>query len=279
MSTQAQSFPEFVTRTPTKTEGHHIEVNNLTMAYDGFVIQKGMNFKVRRGEIFIIMGPSGCGKSTLLRHLIGIKAPAKGTVRFDGHDLWGVDHETRDSLLLRMGILYQSGALWSSMTLAENIALPLSAHTRLSKKEIAELVSFKLSLVGLSGFEDYYPAEISGGMQKRAALARAIALDPEILFFDEPSSGLDPISAGRLDELIVHLTESLGSTAVVVTHDLASILEIGTNSIYLDIETKSILAEGPPGDLLEISSSQNVRDFLSRGQGQKTRKNPPEHHP
>ena len=262
-------------KSPTPEYAHseavHIEVNNLTMAYDGFVVQKEMSFKVSRGEIFIIMGPSGCGKSTLLRHLIGIKAPSSGSVRFDGLDLWGVNDETRHNLLLRMGILYQSGALWSSMTLAENIALPLSAHTRLSRKEVMELVSFKLSLVGLSGFEDYYPAEISGGMQKRAALARAIALDPEILFFDEPSSGLDPISAGRLDELIVHLTESLGSTAVVVTHDLASILEIGTNSIYLDIETKTILAEGPPGDLLEISSSQNVRDFLSRGRSPEPR--------
>lgn len=267
---------ETPTRNGFAAQSLHIEVNGLTMAYDDFVIQKDMNFQVRRGEIFIIMGPSGCGKSTLLRHLIGIKAPISGSVHFDGVDLWGTDDETRNGLLQRMGILYQSGALWSSMTLAENIALPLSAHTRLSRKEIAELVSFKLSLVGLAGFEDYFPAEISGGMQKRAALARAIALDPEILFFDEPSSGLDPISAGRLDELIVHLTESLGSTAVVVTHDLASILEIGTNSIYLDIETKSILAEGPPGDLLEISSSPNVRDFLSRGQGPKPSESPSE---
>lgn len=265
----SQLAPQKASPEPVKREDPHIEVSDLTMAYDDYVVQKAMSFSVRRGEIFIIMGPSGCGKSTLLRHLIGIKAPSSGSVRFDGRDLWGVDDETRNDLLLKMGILYQSGALWSSMTLAENIALPLSAHTRLSRKEVMELVSFKLSLVGLSGFEDYYPAEISGGMQKRAALARAIALDPEILFFDEPSSGLDPISAGRLDELIVHLTESLGSTAVVVTHDLASILEIGTNSIYLDIETKSILAEGPPGNLLEISSSQNVRDFLSRGQSMK----------
>lgn len=252
MNTPPERLPESSPQSNATGKIPHIEVSDLTMAYDGFVIQKGMNFRVRRGEIFIIMGPSGCGKSTLLRHLIGIKAPTSGSVRFDGLDLWGVDDVTRDTLLLRMGILYQSGALWSSMTLAENIALPLSAHTRLSRKEIAELASFKLSLVGLSGFEDYYPAEISGGMQKRAALARAIALDPEILFFDEPSSGLDPISAGRLDELIVHLTESLGSTAVVVTHDLASILEIGTNSIYLDIETKSILAEGPPGISLKF---------------------------
>ncbi len=251
----------------------HIEVSGLTMSYEGFVVQQDMNFKVRRGEIFIIMGPSGCGKSTLLRHLIGIKAPTKGSVRFDGLDLWAQDPATRDRLLLKMGILYQSGALWSSMTLAENIALPLSAHTTLSGREVLELVSFKLSLVGLSGFEDYYPAEISGGMQKRAALARAIALDPEILFFDEPSSGLDPISAGRLDELIIHLTESLGSTAVVVTHDLASILDIGTNSIYLDIDTKRIVAEGPPNQLLEVTSSENVRNFLTRGQGEKIRYN------
>lgn len=276
MMTPASLLAESTQRTDVSERVPHLEVRDLTMAYEGFVVQKAMNFSVRRGEIFIIMGPSGCGKSTLLRHLIGIKAPMEGSVHFDGLDLWGADDEARNSLLLRMGILYQSGALWSSMTLAENIALPLSAHTRLSRKEIAELASFKLSLVGLSGFEDYYPAEISGGMQKRAALARAIALDPEILFFDEPSSGLDPISAGRLDELIVHLTESLGSTAVVVTHDLASILEIGTNSIYLDIETKSILAEGPPGDLLEISSSQNVRDFLSRGQGPRPSENPSE---
>lgn len=261
------------TRAPDRDASPHIEVSGLTMAYDGFIVQEHMTFSVRRGDIFIIMGPSGCGKSTLLRHLIGIKAPLQGSVKFDGVDLWQQEPDARDNLLLKMGILYQSGALWSSMTLAENIALPLTAHTNLSKQEVLEMVAFKLSLVGLSGFGDYYPAEISGGMQKRAALARAIALDPEILFFDEPSSGLDPISAGRLDELIIHLTESLGSTAVVVTHDLASILEIGTNSIYLDIETKRIGAEGPPNRLLEMTTNQNVRDFLTRGQGLTTQEN------
>lgn len=244
----------------------HVRVTDLTMAYDRFVIQQDVNFAVRRGEIFIIMGGSGCGKSTLLRHLIGLKAPEQGQVSFDGKDLWAAPPRERDALLLKMGILYQSGALWSSMTLAENIALPLTAHTRLKATEISELVALKLSLVGLAGFGDYYPAEISGGMQKRAALARALALEPEILFFDEPSAGLDPISARRLDELILHLSESLGCTAIIVTHDLASILEIGGNSIFLDAESKTIIARGPPRWLRDHADHPTVRDFLQRGQ-------------
>lgn len=244
----------------------HVSVAGLTMAYDEFVVQRDLNFSVRRGEIFIIMGGSGCGKSTLLRHLIGLKPPLAGHVYFDGMDLWEAPSRVRDRMLLKMGILYQSGALWSSMTLAENITLSLSAHTRLGRKEIAELVSLKLSLVGLAGFEDFYPAEISGGMQKRAALARALALDPEILFFDEPSAGLDPISARRLDDLILHLSQSLGCTAIVVTHDLASILEIGTNSIFLDTDSKTIIARGSPRELIHQAEHPTVRDFLSRGQ-------------
>ena len=244
----------------------HVSVAGLTMAYDDFVVQRELHFKVRRGEIFIIMGGSGCGKSTLLRHLIGLKPPQAGHVFFDGMDLWEAPARVRDRMLLKMGILYQSGALWSSMTLAENISLTLSAHTKLQRKEIAELVSLKLALVGLAGFEDFYPAEISGGMQKRAALARALALDPEILFFDEPSAGLDPISARRLDDLILHLSQSLGCTAIVVTHDLASILEIGTNSVFLDADSKSIIARGAPRNLLRDTNHPTVRDFLSRGQ-------------
>ena len=244
----------------------HVSVAGLTMAYDEFVVQRDLNFSVHRGEIFIIMGGSGCGKSTLLRHLIGLKPPLAGHVYFDGMDLWEAPSRVRDRMLLKMGILYQSGALWSSMTLAENITLSLSAHTRLGRKEIAELVSLKLSLVGLAGFEDFYPAEISGGMQKRAALARALALDPEILFFDEPSAGLDPISARRLDDLILHLSQSLGCTAIVVTHDLASILEIGTNSIFLDTDSKTIIARGSPRELIHQAEHPTVRDFLSRGQ-------------
>jgi len=250
---------------PTPPAAAHVRVSGLTMAYDRFVVQRDLDFAVRRGEIFIIMGGSGCGKSTLLRHLIGLKPPARGHVWFDGIDLWEAPPAVRNGMLLKMGILYQSGALWSSMTLAENIALPLSAHTRLGRTEIAELVSFKLALVGLAGFEDFYPAEISGGMQKRAALARALALDPEILFFDEPSAGLDPISARRLDELIQHVSESLGSTAVIVTHDLPSILNIGTDSVFLDTDSKTIIARGAPRELLAHAEHPTVRNFLSRG--------------
>jgi phospholipid/cholesterol/gamma-HCH transport system ATP-binding protein len=258
-STQALTLPE-------SKRDIHVWVSGLTMAYGQFMVQRNLDFQVRRGEIFIIMGGSGCGKSTLLRHLIGLKAPVSGHVFFDGLDLWEAPARARDRMLLKMGILYQSGALWSAMTLAENIALPLSAHTHLSKKQVAELVALKLSLVGLAGFEAFYPAELSGGMQKRAALARALALDPEILFFDEPSAGLDPISARRLDDLILHLSESLGSTAIIVTHDLASILEIGTDSIFLDAESKTIIARGPPRELLSRATHPTVRDFLTRGQ-------------
>lgn len=242
-----------------------IEVQHLTMSYGDFNVMEDISFTIPRGEVFIIMGGSGSGKSTLMRHMIGLKEPASGTVWFDGIDLWRTRPKERNALLLRMGILYQSGALWSAMTLAENIALPLSTHTRLTQKEITELVSVKLALVGLSGFEEFYPAELSGGMQKRAALARAMALDPEILFFDEPSAGLDPISARRLDELIVHLQQSMGSTVVIVTHELASILDIGTDSIFLDSESRSILARGHPMQLLNHSEEPKVQDFLTRG--------------
>lgn len=244
----------------------HFQVKALTMGYDEFIVQKGLSFDIRRGEIFIVMGGSGCGKSTLLRHLIGLKSPVSGEVYFDGMNLWEASPQQRDQLLRRMGILYQSGALWSSMTLAENIALPLSEHTPLSAQEIQDIVSVKLALVGLAGFERFYPSEISGGMQKRAALARAMALDPEILLFDEPSAGLDPISARRLDELIVHLKESLGTTLVIVTHDLDSILGIGTDAIFLDTEQKTIIARGHPKTLLEESQENTVREFLTRGQ-------------
>ncbi len=245
---------------------NHILVNNLTMAYGSFVIQRDLNFTVRRGDIFIIMGGSGCGKSTLLRHLIGLKSPVQGEVIFDGISLWDVSISERARLMRRLGVLYQSGALWSSMTLAENIALPLEEYTELSSADIRELVSLKLALVGLSGFEKYYPSEISGGMKKRAGLARAMALDPEILFFDEPSAGLDPISARRLDELILELRDSLGTTVVVVTHELASIFVIGTNSIFLDSELKTIIAQGPPRELLANSRDLKVRAFLTRGE-------------
>ena len=243
----------------------HIIVNDLTMAHGDFVLQRDLNFIVNRGEIFIIMGGSGCGKSTLMRHLVGLKAPARGQVFFGEVSFWESDRKEQERIMRRIGILYQSGALWSSMTLTENIALPLREYTDLKEATIQEIASLKLSLVGLKGFEDFYPSEISGGMRKRAGIARAMALDPEILFFDEPSAGLDPISARLLDDLILELRESLGSTIVVVTHELASIFAIGNNSIYLDADTKTIIARGNPRKLLEESQNPIVRAFLTRG--------------
>lgn len=243
----------------------HITVQNLTLAYGHVIIQQHLDFVIKRGDVFIIMGGSGCGKSTLLRHLIGLIRPTKGEIFYESQNFWQVDQAARDRIVRRTGILYQSGALWSSLTLAENVALPLTEYTQLDANEIHRIVLMKLALVGLSGFENYYPAEISGGMQKRAGLARAMALDPEILFFDEPSAGLDPVSAKRLDDLIIELKESLGTTIVVVTHELASIFAIGTDSVFLDIETKTMIAGGNPNALLQQSCDPKVRTFLTRG--------------
>jgi phospholipid/cholesterol/gamma-HCH transport system ATP-binding protein len=244
----------------------HIEINDLTMAYGDRIIQENLNFNINRGDIFIIMGGSGCGKSTLLRHLIGLIAPARGNILYNSVNFWNAEEDERNRIMRNLGVLYQSGALWSSMTLAENVALPLEEYTTLSPARIKESVSLKLSLVGLAGFEEFYPSEISGGMQKRAGLARAMALDPEILFFDEPSAGLDPISARRLDELILELRESLGSTVVVVTHELASIFAIGNNSVFLDPVTKTMIAEGNPKKLLNESTDPRIVEFLTRGE-------------
>ncbi len=243
-----------------------IRVENLTMAYGDFVIMRDLNFTVNRGDVFIIMGGSGCGKSTLLRVLVGLKEPAKGKILYREGSLWDSEPEKRDVILRRTGILYQSGALFSSMTLAENIGLPLSQYTRLKPKEIRELASLKLALVGLAGFEDFYPSEISGGMCKRAGLARAMALDPDILFFDEPSAGLDPVSAHLLDELILELRDSLRATFVVVTHELASIFAIGNNSVFLNVETRTMSASGDPKELLAHTTDPNLRHFLTRGE-------------
>jgi len=247
----------------------HITVSGLTMAYDDFVIQQDMNFTVKRGDIFIVMGGSGCGKSTLLRHLIGLIRPTKGSVSYQDLSFWDASPEERRRLMMKMGVSYQSGALFSSMTLAENIALPLAAFTSLTPPEIQGVVSLKLALVGLAGFEEYYPAEISGGMQKRAGLARAMALDPDILFFDEPSAGLDPISSRLLDNLILHLRDNLGATIVVVTHELPSIFAIGNNAVFLDAESKTIIAQGDPKRLLAECGIPKVRRFLTRGENGK----------
>ena len=243
-----------------------IEVRGLDMGYGSYVLMRGLNFTVRKGDIFIIMGGSGCGKSTLLKILIGLKKPMKGEVYYGGEDFWNADEDEREKLKKHFGVLYQSGALWSSLTLAENIALPLEQYTALSSGQIREVVSLKLALVGLAGFEDFYPSEISGGMRKRAGLARAMALDPDILFFDEPSAGLDPVSARLLDDLILQLRDSLGSTIVIVTHELASIFAIGNNSIFLDTVTKTMTASGDPKTLLKESTDPTVIEFLTRGE-------------
>ena len=244
-----------------------IEVRGLEMSYGSFVLMHDLNFTINRGDIFIIMGGSGCGKSTLLKQLVGLKRPARGEILYDGVNYWESGPEVQERIKRRFGILFQSGALWSSMTLAENVALPLEQYTTLPPGQIRELVSFKLALVGLGGFEDFYPSEISGGMKKRAGLARAMALDPDLLFFDEPSAGLDPISARLLDDLIIELSESLGATVVVVTHELASIFAIGTNSVFLDPDVKTMTAAGDPKRLLKESSDPKVINFLTRGEG------------
>jgi len=241
----------------------HIEVRDLTVGYGDVVIMRDLNFTIRRGDVFVVMGGSGSGKSTLLRNMIGLNEPLQGEVLYDGVSFTSADPEARQRLLRGFGVLYQSGALFGGLTLVENVALPLAEYTSLSEAEIAELAGLKLALVGLKGFEEFYPAEVSGGMQKRAALARAMALDPDVLFFDEPSAGLDPISSRRLDDLIVELRDSLGATIVVVTHELASIFAIGTNSVFLDGESKTMIGYGPPKELLEHGDPR-VRRFLTR---------------
>jgi len=244
----------------------HITVRDLTMAYGSFVLMRDLNFTINHGDVFIIMGGSGCGKSTLLRHLIGLNEPASGEIFYEGQNFTKADPVQKQQMLRRMGVLFQSGGLWSSMTLSENIGLMLEEYTDLSPAEIREVASLKLALVGLKGFEDYYPSQISGGMQKRAGLARAMALDPEILFFDEPSAGLDPISSRLLDDLILELRDSLGSTVAVVTHELASIFTIGNNSIFLDPESKTMIAGGNPKELLAHSRDRRVIRFLTRAE-------------
>jgi len=248
----------------------HIIVQDLSMAYGEFLIQRDLNFTVNRGDVFIVMGGSGCGKSTLLMHMIGLKAPLKGDVFYGEQSFWHAGDAEREGILRRIGVMYQGGALFSSLTLAENVALPLTEFTDMPRAEIDDMVAYKLALVGLAGFEDYYPAELSGGMQKRAGLARAMALDPEILFFDEPSAGLDPVSAKLLDELIINLRDALGTTLVVISHELPSIFAIGTNAVLLDAEARTMLASGPPRQILAESEDPRIIQFLTRGQGKVT---------
>ncbi len=250
---------------PTVATDTKIEIRNVTMAYGSYVVLRGVNATVKRGEVFIVMGVSGGGKTTLLKAMVGLKAPAEGEILYDGQGFWNSDEPARRAMLRRFGVLFQGGALWSSMTLGDNVALPLEEYTDLNAKERREIVRLKLSLVGLAGFEDFYPSELSGGMRQRAGLARAMALDPEILFFDEPSTSLDPVSSRRLDDLILELRDSLGATIVVVTHELPSIFAIGDHAIFVDSITRAVRAQGHPKELLKRSDDPYLRQFLTRG--------------
>ncbi len=243
-----------------------ITVKDLTMAYGSLVVMHDLNFEIQDREIFVIMGGSGCGKSTLLRHLIGLQEPTKGSILYDGKDFTATDPADRGTFIKRFGVMYQSGALWSSLTLGENISMPLEESGQIPAKTVRDLVSYKLSLVGLSGYEDYYPAQISGGMKKRAGIARAMALDPDILFLDEPGAGLDPLSSRRLDDLILRLRDSQGSTIVIVTHELASIFNIANKALFLDTATHTQGTVGNPADLRDHSDNPAVRLFLNRGE-------------
>lgn len=246
-----------------------IEVDGVECRYGDRVVLENVSFAVKRGEIFFVIGGNGCGKSTLLRHLIGLRQPARGTVRYSGRDFTHAEPAGRKALLRTFGVLYQGGALWSSMTLHENVALPLELYTDLTARERTEVVNLKLAQVGLAGYGDYFPGELSGGMQRRAGLARALALDPAIVFFDEPSAGLDPITSLKLDELIRQIHDTLGTTIVIVSHELPSIFGIGQRVVMLDRDARGVIAEGDPRVLRDSSGNPRVREFLNR-------RNPPD---
>ena len=256
---------------PTATAGAagddmRISVRDLTVAFGSFVLMRNVSFDVRVGDIFMVMGGSGCGKSTLLRVLMGLKEPQQGQICYNGENFWAGTEESRSRIMRNTGVLFQGGALWSSMTLAENVGLPLQQYTDLTDEEIREQASLKLALAGLAGFEDYYPSEISGGMRKRAGLARALALDPQILFLDEPSAGLDPVSSRLLDDLILELRDSLGTTFVIVSHELPSIFTIARNGIFLDAQSRTVTASGNPSELVkDPATDQSAMLFLTRG--------------
>ncbi len=241
-----------------------IKVEDLLGGYGEEVILNRVSFEIYEGEIFVILGGSGCGKSTLMKHMIGLIEPGGGRVVIDGTDIWKADERQRKEFLRKIGVLFQAGGLLGSMTLAENIALPVEENMHLPPALIASLVQMKLGLVGLEGFENHMPAELSGGMKKRAGLARAMALNPRILFFDEPSAGLDPITSAGLDDLILHLNRSFGTTMVIVTHELQSIFTIAHRVVMLDRKTRGIIAEGDPRDLRDRSRNETVKRFFNR---------------
>jgi phospholipid/cholesterol/gamma-HCH transport system ATP-binding protein len=241
-----------------------IEVTGLECGYDERTVLSDVSFKVRPAEIFFIIGGSGCGKTTLLRNLVGLVRPVRGQVAFNGRSFTDAGAADRRAMLKTFGMLFQSGALWSSLTLCQNIALPLEEYTRLPADEINNIAAFKLAQVGLAGFEEHFPSEISGGMRKRAGLARALALDPSIVFFDEPSAGLDPVTARHLDDLIVQIRDTFGTTIVIVSHDVESIFGIADSVIMLDRDKRGIIAEGKPAELVAASKDPKVLEFLTR---------------
>ena len=241
-----------------------IQVRDLTVGYGTDIILENISFDVLEGEIFIVLGGSGCGKSTLLKHLIGLIPPLSGQIRIDGEDISNCNETTFKNILRKIGVLYQSTALFGSMTIAENVSLPIKEYTDLPQKSVETLVKMKLNMVNLKGYENHLPSEISGGMRKRAGLARAMALNPKILFFDEPSAGLDPVTSVELDNLIIHLNKSLGTTMVIVTHELQSIFNVAHRVIMLDKQTKGIIAEGNPKHLKDHSENPFVRNFFNR---------------
>lgn len=240
-----------------------LRVESLTMAFGGDVVQRELTFDVRRGEVLAIVGASGCGKSTLLRHLIGLQQPAAGRVLYGEQDLHGADDDAQSELRRRFGVMFQSGALWSSMSVGENVMLPLRLFTPLPAAERRERARWKLALVGLADAFDLEPAELSGGMRKRAAIARALALDPELLYLDEPSSGLDPFSMARLDGLILNLRRHLGTTVVMVSHSIDSVFAVADRLLYLDHLEKTMTALDAPR-VLAASGPERVRQFLHR---------------
>jgi len=241
-----------------------ISVKNLIARYDEELILDNITLDVFKNEILVILGGSGCGKTTLMRHMVGLNEPFSGKVFIDDVDITACDDETLSHTLRKVGVLFQGAALFGSMTLAENVALPIMEYSRLPKRSVDNLVRMKLCMVDLGGYENYLPSELSGGMKKRAGLARALALNPRILFLDEPTAGLDPVISAEIDDLILKLNQSLGTTMVIVTHELPSIFNVAQRVIMLDKSTKGIIAEGDPIYLKEHSANQYVRQFFNR---------------